>query len=371
MTAPAAAFVVDEQRFLVDIAKEKPAGEPLLYDPLYDRIREARRAEDPSLPQGHWQRELKKADWPLVEELCIEALLHRSKDLQAAAWLLEAWFHLHGVAGLTEGLRVLRALCDRFWATAHPSDPDDPEVRAGPFVWLNERFTPELAARLRISEPQAADAQPYAWADWVDALRREAAPKQDAAKKPAAPADPAKPTRPKITASASLTPRAFYEALSGDLDRAGRALMALTQGLQKHAGADAPTLGRLAETLRGVREWAATVLADKPAESPRFGPVAGDFVVLETPMETLQPTADTSSRRRGIASREEAYRSLREASDYLMRTEPHSPTPFLVNRAVAWGSMSLGDLLIEFVRDGYDLKTLRVFLGLNEAAGTR
>jgi hypothetical protein len=31
--------------------------------------------------------------------------------------------------------------------------------------------------------------------------------------------------------------------------------------------------------------------------------------------------------------------------------------------------MSLGDLLLEFARDGYDLKTLRLLLGMHEPQG--
>ena len=35
--------------------------------------------------------------------------------------------------------------------------------------------------------------------------------------------------------------------------------------------------------------------------------------------------------------REDAYRQLRGIADYLARTEPHSPVPYLIYRAVEWG----------------------------------
>ena len=76
-----------------------PAGEYLRYDPLYDRIAQARYTEDASLPQGVWQRPTQQADWRLVVELCTEALTQRSKDLQIAIWLMEGWLHLEGLAG--------------------------------------------------------------------------------------------------------------------------------------------------------------------------------------------------------------------------------------------------------------------------------
>src|SRR4051812_43072758 len=84
---------------LAPISPEMPAGENLRYEELYDRIRNARR-EDPDLPMGVWETDLKRADWSLVEALCTEALEQRTKDLQIAIWLLEARIVLHGFSGV-------------------------------------------------------------------------------------------------------------------------------------------------------------------------------------------------------------------------------------------------------------------------------
>ena len=66
----------------------------------------------------------------------------------------------------------------------------------------------------------------------------------------------------------------------------------------------------------------------------------------------------------GFRSRAQAYQRLIEAADYLLRTEPHSPTPYLVKRAVAWGSMSLTDLLSEIVNSPGDLQAIFSLLGI-------
>jgi len=49
---------------------------------------------------------------------------------------------------------------------------------------------------------------------------------------------------------------------------------------------------------------------------------------------------------------------LAEAADFLIRTEPHSPTPYLVRRAILWGSMSLEELLPELVRNQSELSDI-------------
>ena len=67
-----------------------------------------------------------------------------------------------------------------------------------------------------------------------------------------------------------------------------------------------------------------------------------------------------------ITSRTDAYVRLTEAADYLLRTEPHSPVPYLVKRAISWGNMSLAELLYEFVGNTDDLVAIQRLLGMRE-----
>src|SRR5215468_7816202 len=110
-----ATLQMDLETLLAPIATEYPAGESLRYEGTYDRIQEARREDDPNLAQGVWKTRLKKADWGEVRDMCLEALETRSKDLQLAVWLLEAWLRLHGFAGVKEGVKLLMGLCEGFW----------------------------------------------------------------------------------------------------------------------------------------------------------------------------------------------------------------------------------------------------------------
>jgi type VI secretion system protein ImpA len=59
-----------------------------------------------------------------------------------------------------------------------------------------------------------------------------------------------------------------------------------------------------------------------------------------------------------IRTRAEAYRLLEQAADFLQRTEPHSPTPYLLRRAVSWGRMSFDQLLPELVRSNSELSEI-------------
>ncbi len=71
-------------------------------------------------------------------ELGTALLLGESKDLQVAAWVAEALARRRGLAGLRDGLRLVRALQDTFWETYYPRiDDGDLDSRSGPFVFLN------------------------------------------------------------------------------------------------------------------------------------------------------------------------------------------------------------------------------------------
>jgi len=123
------------------VSLDRPAGVNLRWTAEWDRITEARRADD-ELEPGKWaKKERKAADWRLVEQLTSVMLRERSKDLQLALWLTEAGMKLHGFAGLREGLRVTRELLVRYWDHGlFPLMEDGPEDRAGPLEWLNNKL---------------------------------------------------------------------------------------------------------------------------------------------------------------------------------------------------------------------------------------
>jgi type VI secretion system protein ImpA len=48
-----------------------------------------------------------------------------------------------------------------------------------------------------------------------------------------------------------------------------------------------------------------------------------------------------------LSDRAAAYARLAEVADYLQRIEPHSPVPYLLKRAVAWGNLNTAELYQE------------------------
>lgn len=135
------AIPISLSELLEPISTDRPAGDDLRWTAEWDRLREARRADD-SLSAGKWQKkESKSSDWPLVQQLASALLQSRSKDLQLAMWLTEANVKLQGFPGLRDGLRLCHGLLTNYWDRGlFPPIEDGPQDRSGPFEWLNEKL---------------------------------------------------------------------------------------------------------------------------------------------------------------------------------------------------------------------------------------
>ena len=97
-----------------------PSGVNLRYEPIYDKIKEARREEDQP-PPGMTERDRKVADNSLVIKLTKDALTNKTKDLQLVAWLTEALLKQQGFAGLKDGLFLCHGLLENFGMRSTPN----------------------------------------------------------------------------------------------------------------------------------------------------------------------------------------------------------------------------------------------------------
>lgn len=346
---------IDIQELLQPIPGANPAGEPLRYQGTYDRIADARREDDPTLSQGIYKSTLKRADWATAEAICIEALTKRTKDLQIASWLLESWLHLYGFAGVTNGLSLLAGLCENFWDHLYPSlEIDEIEGRVAPIDWVEQKLTLKLK-QLPLTLPSEVSNESYSYLDWESACHFE----NLAMKDPRALQEALAKINPTVTtfrAAVAATDRMFHVDLVDELGRAIEGCAAVEQVLDERCGKDAPGLRQFKEALCAIQQLVSQDLYARPEEIEMIGEEA---IATEAGDEEFEMWSSGP-----IRSRAEAYRRLSEAANYLLRTEPHSPTPYLVQRAVEWGSMSLPELLQQIVRNEGEMNEIDRLLRL-------
>lgn len=358
---------------LAPVSTDDPTGPSIRYDPVMSEIRVAREADDPSLPQGEWERPLKKADWPLVARLCQHELAHRSKDLQLAAWLMDAWTQLHALDGFRAGVRLVHGLLQAYWEGVHPQQDEDGQYdgRTASLAWMNETLS--LTLRLHVGLRPWPDRKPpfISLEDWTKAPL-VAPPAQDADNQQE-PSSSMMPSREELmrldvsTASQLIGLRDSVEASLAEWKQ-------LDELVDRRLGNQAPSLSRVVDTLNLMNRAINSLLSNRQ-EAP--APAVLTTTEPDSSTDPLHPTLEvnpldgdaikpiTSLQETGpIQSRADAYRLLENVADYLMRVEPHSPTPYLVRRAVSWGRMPLPELMQEVLREEGDLNRLFKVWGL-------
>jgi type VI secretion system protein ImpA len=370
---------------LATISSEYPAGENLRYDPLYDRIRQARLAEDDALPQGVWQRATQQPDWRLVEQLTTDAIMHRSKDLQLAVWLTEALLHLYGMQGFIVGCDLLYSFHGSYPRDMHPSDEvlranapaigqelplpiDSPsvEARANLIQWINEKLAVQLKL-LPLSAPrEISGAMSYSLADLESArlLEQHREP-------------PSHPNRIKLfEESLSMTPIEWLLQLWNEVQQAIEATQCLDAMLDCVYGKANGGLMQIKHVLKSMASTIASVLPPEDFAPDEPGRDDAELTFASTAHEyTPQPSqADEGPIRSAtglsrdismqVRTREDAYQALSYVAAFLANLEPHSPVPYLLRRAIAWGGMSLEELLPEILRDGPVLSDVSMLLRL-------
>jgi type VI secretion system protein ImpA len=275
---PTASLYTDD--FLGPVSADLPTGADLRWTAEWDRIKEARRADD-DLDPGQWtKKERKSADWRLVEELASVMLCQRSKDLQLALWLTEAGLKLHGFPGLRDGLRVTRELMVRYWDDGlYPPMEDGPEDRAGPFEWLNNKLVDSITA-IPITV-RADGGQDYSLTDLQDARRTgsEASCKSadgeiDAKKKKAYDAALVQGhiSLEMFDRAVATTKRASFEELNSDFEQTYEEFKALEKVIDEKFGETAPNLSAWRNAMNEIRQEIGEILIRKRVDEPDPAP---------------------------------------------------------------------------------------------------
>lgn len=349
---------IDVATLVQPISDLLPSGESLRRGSVYDKIKEARREDDPNLAQGIWKTDVKRADWREVAKISLEALENKSKDLRIAAWLTEAWLREYGLTGAERGLRVIETLCDRFWDSLYPQiDEDDLDSRMAPIAWINDKLSMQLKL-VPMTEPNTKEPEILTWQDWEKASMLERA-----GQKPGE----GEVSTPQFQTAVLLTPARFYRQVSTELHDLKLAAEDLEKLVDKKIGQPMAALWQFKEIIAGMANFVGSALDQKAEEEPDGEETDAAADTEEGGASIQRDDPGGKGVRWGpIRNRAEAYQRLSEASDYLIQKEPHSPVPHLIRRAVSWGNMTFAELVQELVQDQHNLGAIYSLLGMKQ-----
>jgi type VI secretion system protein ImpA len=342
---------------LTPISGSNPCGENLRYDPLYDKIKEARTEDEDDAPQGEWQRARKKADFALVIKLARDALAKRSKDLQLVAWLGEAMLRREGWAPLPECISLFQQIQEQFWDGCYPPlEGGNPDLRCAPQEWFAARcdyilqripLTSNRLNRIQYQESRTVPSDERARENESTSQAREEAISQG------------KLTPEEWEAGFKATPKVFYEELLNTLDASLEAVASLDKFCDEKYGADGPSLGKLRRVLEEIKLTTSTLLAEKGGPDSAQTDVAESIGNYSLGSEAAGVSADTGAaaapaRAKSAvawaepASPEAAIVLVARAAEYLRKQDPTLVSPYLLLRSLRWGELRWqGDTLDE------------------------
>ena len=328
-----------------------PSGESLRYAPVFDQIKEARREEE-EISQGEWQVAIKKADWPLVTKLCGEAIAKKSKDLQVAAWLVEALVRRDGFAGLIEGLALIRGLIENFWDTLYPELEDgDAELRSAPLEWVGSRLDGPL--RKVPLTGNGLDWQNYKESRTVPS-EAEAEGNETKQQARAEAVSDGKLTPEVFDQGFNATPKAAYEAWMGQLDACLESQERLKQLCEEKFGDIAPTFRGLRTTLEELRQTLHIFLtrkreqeagAQEPEQAAEVEASAAESYVESAAAAPARAPARPAAKKALAAEpadRDDALERVLVAARWFRQNDSYSPVPYLLVRGLRWGELRAG-----------------------------
>ena len=339
------------EELVAPIPGESPAGSSVPFavrEKLEDWRKEIDPASwapnDPSRPA-----EFKRAEWAPIIQLSKETLVQSSKDLLVVARMTEALTREHGFAGFRDGFQLFRLLVEQAWNRVLPAieSEDDLEVRAAPFFWLDER---DRGARFPVTiyavPMVTGEKGPLSWQNWKDG---------QGGKGTITPAD--------FEKAIQATPRDQCQVLFDDITLGWQELDTLVRELNEKMGRYAPGLTAIREALANCRSLAQQVLQKKGPAPSAPASAEGDGA------EGAEGEADggvAAGRAKRIVTRADVYERLAEAAALLQQMEPHSPVPYLIQRAIELGAMQFPDLMKNLVLNPDVIKSMNRELGIKE-----
>lgn len=337
------------------------SGEDLSFSELFDQIKEARRADASYLSQGEWQAELKHADWETVVRLSGEGLAQQSKDLRLVAWLCEGLAHQYQFEGVAFGLSVCEAILQSYWSGLYPSLDEGLEARAERLAWLSATLT-GIVADVPLTQDPSYGLTQYDQSLQVDNQGRQSPEAMEAS------LAEGKINGELFQRAVALTSIDYLQARHSEVQECLSVCRRLQPTIDELFEQDAPRLTRLDETLVRVSQLTERLLAERggnivraPAPVPK--PIKPAAAITPVPSQPVATIPTIAAIRTEPQSRAEALDQLRGVVQFFKQTEPHSPVPLLIERAIKWGDMPLESWLSDVIKDSSVVDGIRNVLG--------
>lgn len=358
---------------------DHPSGIDTRIDRSFHRIRDARNeasriekraAEDlgdPNKPQKEIvTRSQSVAFWKTVSDLGQQALAKQTKDLEIAAYVIEATLRTDGFSGLAEAFKVTRQMVENCWDTIFPMpDAEDGEeiTQTAIFeerIWPISRLSGGDSTGLLI-EPLSwieitgsGDAGPYCYWQYRQALEFEGC--SDSEKE-------IRRNRGAVTLemfekAVHQTSDSEYQELIDSIIRCQQEYDQLIETLTNKidaAGLEDPprvSSSQLQDELRTCLATVRHITEGRFPDSPQAAATTEEVTHVEN-----RSNVGTSSQSidKELRTRQDAFDVLNKVATFFERTEPQSLIPAQLRKVIRLGKLSPAEFFSEIL-DNSDVR---------------
>ncbi len=356
----------DLDALLAPIPGDFPHGEDVREDysaqSPYSRMRDARsnardaekQAETPD-PNGPPPQDPVPL-WRGLRDIGLKLLAEKTKDLEVAAWLTEAYVRSHGLSGLAACSQLIAGLVARYWDDVFPL-PDEYgiETRVAPVTGLNGQGGGGslMAPLFKLPLFLRADGSPLALYQYRASSKLsslDSASRQQRIESGTVPFD-------EIEKEARTIGKTSIARVRDEAAAALESWEAMAAIFEEKAGSESPSTSQIRDLLREIGEIAGRYApapetrADGGTSDNAGGTAAPRDETLPGSFQMGAVATDQSGQAGRVVTREDALRGLEDIAAFFRRTEPHSPLSFTLDDAVRRARLPLLELLDEIIAD--------------------
>lgn len=345
---------VDIESLVGPISEESPAGIDLRDDDnpnnIFRRVKDARNAarqeESQAELDGGSSPEARRL-WREVWNEGLDYLRTQAKDLEIAAYLIEASIRLDGYRGFKCALDITTELVNRFWGELLPTpDEDGIETTILPISRLNGDVI--VYPLMRVGITADGSFGPLAIWQYHQAQQLEGMDNDERELRVSRGAI----TLAQFNQAIAETPAHFFQELYADLQATKEALIRLDAAFNEKAGYEfAPNFSKSQSSLADAERVLNQIAGDKlTAATEPEGEDTSD-ANQSSDANSSAGAGNSNKKKGGITTREEAFQELEKIAQWIEIHEPQSLMPSEIRKVIRRGRMTPMELYQDLITD--------------------
>ena len=326
---------IDIESLVMPVCIASPCGEDIMYDEYFLQIKRERQQPD-NQNLGVWViSDNKESNWKKVEDLCIELLTKKSKDLIVCSYLLETRFKQYGLLGLSDSFYLMLSLTQKYWDNLFPRLEGEEEGRKSSYLWLDEKLpflikTNPLFVILNTNYVlQYQDIESFIY------------------KKESCEA---------INYMINNKSSDFYRNIVDELEKCNEYLQELKSFLFEKNFLDSNIFYKIFEILGFILKFIKLISKENKLN---------DCLKLEEEHSVTSTSniLDANISTNNNMNRQEIYNNIKKLAEILYQLEPHSPVPPMILRTLKWEYKSFLEIIFDVLKVSSDKESIMALFG--------